>query len=323
MAIPIEGYTVVAQRDRIQELLDNEKVPNPNVTVLADDHIWRCSFMTHEDAVRFAKSLESRGLNISHGPDSDVVIINEFDLAISPYCEWLQAARWEKAVIAWRVGSEPRTVAAREGWDPKIGSGLSFRTSTEGLEFVRLDTEKNVEVYRDKTTDQLVYIGRTSTPVEALSQSAANIIRKHFRVVGQPPATGSDADEVSSAIAMLDRVNSEAPNNWRVLWFRGKGYLSLGKLASAYDDFYCAYSVEKNEQAIPRELAGVCLALGKFEEGLQVAQEAVMLHPDTTNCLATWLSHICLMAISSPRSVLSKPRRRYSRSIQSTVILRP
>ena len=52
MAIPIEGFTVVAKRERIQPLLDNEQVSILNATTLADDDIWRCSFMTLDDATR-------------------------------------------------------------------------------------------------------------------------------------------------------------------------------------------------------------------------------------------------------------------------------
>jgi hypothetical protein len=50
MAITIDAYTVVAQLRRVQHLLDSDKLPTPNSTILADDDLWRCSFMTHSDA---------------------------------------------------------------------------------------------------------------------------------------------------------------------------------------------------------------------------------------------------------------------------------
>ncbi len=58
MVIPIEGFSVVAQLERIQPLLDNDAVEIPNATALADKHIWRCSFMAHADAQKFLKALE-------------------------------------------------------------------------------------------------------------------------------------------------------------------------------------------------------------------------------------------------------------------------
>jgi hypothetical protein len=126
MAIPIEGYSIVAQTARIQRLLDDHAFAIPNSTALGDDHIWSCSFMAQVDAEKFLQILADLGLNVSQGPDSDVVLVNEFDRSIDPYCEWLATGAWEKAVIAWKAGTRPESVVAREGWDPQVGSGLVF-----------------------------------------------------------------------------------------------------------------------------------------------------------------------------------------------------
>ena len=88
MALTIEGFTVVAQRTRIQPLLDAGSIEAPNSTALHDEHIWKCSFMAEADARDFLRRLEKLGLNISHGPDSDAVLANEFDRSVDPYCEW-------------------------------------------------------------------------------------------------------------------------------------------------------------------------------------------------------------------------------------------
>jgi tetratricopeptide (TPR) repeat protein len=283
MAIPIEGYSVVAQRSRIQHLLDAGQIPLLNATVLADDHLWRCSFMTSDDANHFVKSLASLGLVTSVGPDSDVVVVSEFDRSVEPYCEWLQMAEWEKAVIAWLVGTEPRTIVAREGWDPKVGSGLTFRAGTDGLEFVRLDG--NVEVYRDKISRKELFIGRTSTPSESLFKAAGAILSKCWRAAGEPPVTGTQAEDVVRAVAMLDQILAEVPDQWRVHWLHGKGHIALGNTAAAYESFKRAFALEQNDQAIPRELAGACLELGKFAEGVQVAERAVAIQPDNHELL--------------------------------------
>ena len=77
MAIPIEGFSVVAQLPRVQHLLDEGKLNAPNSRGIQDKHIWCCSFMAETDALRFMKELEELGLNVSQGPDSDVVLMNE------------------------------------------------------------------------------------------------------------------------------------------------------------------------------------------------------------------------------------------------------
>jgi tetratricopeptide (TPR) repeat protein len=285
MALPIEGFSVVAQLDRIQHLLEKDAIEIPNATALSDKHIWKCSFMAHADAQKFVRALDQLGLNTSQGPDSDVVIATEFDRSVEPYCEWLRTGVWDKAVIAWKEGTHPETVTAREGWDPKVGSGLEFHdpSSMQFLEFVRL--EDNVEVFLNKKTGQEVYIGRTSTPVDALFTTASEAIRKHYVTAGQPSLSGDAATEVSEAAQKLEQVLSEVPDWWNALWFYGKSQLALGNYEAAYKAFTRAYENEKSVEAILRELAGVCLELKKFEEAVTVAEAAVALDPANAELL--------------------------------------
>lgn len=285
MAIPIEGFSVVARKERIQPLLDRDAIAIPNATALADAHLWKCSFMAMADAEKFSGALEKLGLNASRGPDPDVVIVAEFDRSVEPYCEWLKTGIWEKAVIAWLEGTDPRTVTAREGWDPKVGSGLQFHdpSSMQSLVFLRLDD--HVEVFLNQKTGKEVYIGRTSTPVDALFRTASEIIRKHFVTAGQPPLSGSQATEVAKASRMLEQVLAEVPDWWNAQWFYGKSKIALGNYESAYQAFSHAYLHEKNVECILRELAGVCLELGRFEEAVTVAEAALALDPANAELL--------------------------------------
>lgn len=279
MAITIEGYSVVALTDRIYELLDRHAIQIPNSTAVGDDDLWRCSFMAESDAIAFIQSLEKLDLNASRGPNPDVVLVNEFDRSVSPYCEWLVMGQWEKAVIAWKTGTRPERVVAREGWDPKRGSGLSFADSSSGnLEFLQLDG--NIEVYMNKDTGQELYVGRTTPSADALFKTAAGVISKHFVDPGQKTVTGKAAEDVAQALEMLDRVLAAAPDSWNVLWFHGKGQMALGHLQIAYRSFRRAFELQRDEQVVPRELAGVCLQLGKFEEAVATAEAAVALVPD-------------------------------------------
>ncbi len=285
MAVAIEGFSVVAQLDRIQRLLDDGSVRPPNSTALSDPHLWKCGFMAKADAEKFLQTLEKLGLNVSQGPDSDVVLASEFDRSVEPYCEWLRLGAWEKAVIAWKEGTKPETVTAREGWDPKVGSGLVFHdpSSMQFLEFLRL--ENNVEVFLNKKTRQEVYIGRTSTPVDALFLSASEIVRKHYVHPGAPALSGASADEVSRAAGLLEKVIAESPNWWNAQWFYGKSQIALGNYPKAYEAFRRAYQVEKNVEAILRELSGVCLELQRFDEAVEIAQSAVTLDPGNAELL--------------------------------------
>ena len=285
MAIPIEGFSVVAQFNRIQHLLDDESLTVPNSTAISDSHIWRCSFMAEADAMKFLRTLRELGLNVEQGPDSDVVLATEFDRSVEPYCEWLRTGVWDKAVIAWKEGTSPETVTAREGWDPKMGSGLEFHdpSSMQFLEFLRL--EDSVEVFLNKKTGKEVYIGRASTPVDALFTAASEIVRMHFVNAGAPSLTGSAATEVSEAAGMLEKVLSEVPDWWNAQWFYGKSQVALGNYEAAYTAFQHAYQHEKSVEAILRELAGVCLELRRFDEAVTVAEAALALDPGNAELL--------------------------------------
>lgn len=285
MAITIEGYSVVVKKDLMIPLLESETVVPFNRMYLADDDYWRCSFMAESDAQEFARKLESAGLNVSKGPDPDGILVSEFHLEIHPYCEWFQVARWEKAVIGWKAGTRPDSIVAREGFDPKVGSGLHFHdpNQMENLEFVRLDG--NVEVYLNKETGEEVFLGRTETPLDALFTEATETIRKHFRTAGEPVVIGEAAKEVAEAKEQLLRILKESPDAWRVHFFLGKGQIALGDLENAYSSFQRAMELEKNVEWIPRELGGVCLELGKFDEAIGIANHAASLEPDNPETL--------------------------------------
>lgn len=275
----------MTQWPRIKFLLDDESLEVPNSTALHDEHIWRCSFMAEADAQKFLRKLEKHGLNVSQGPDSDAVLINEFDRSIDPYCEWLRSGTWDKAIIAWKEGTRPETVTARDGWDPKIGSGLVFHdlSSMHYLEFLRLDN--NVEVFLNKKTGKEVYIGRTSTPVDWMFVDASKVIQKYFVAAGEPTLTDGPAEQVSEAAEMLKKVLAEVPDWWNAQWFYGKSQLALGNYEAAYQALNYAYQLEKSVEAIPRELAGVCLELKRFDESVAVAEAALALDPSNAELL--------------------------------------
>jgi tetratricopeptide (TPR) repeat protein len=285
MAITIEGYAVVAQRDRIQHLLDADKIQPPNSRFLGDDDLWRCCFMTQGDAELFREKLAALDLNVAQGPDSDAVIVSEFDQSVDPYCEWLSLSKYEKSVIGWKTGTEPKTIIAHEGWDPKIGSGLEFHdmTTMDSLEFLRLDG--NVEVYLNKETGKEVYLGRTKPSLDARFRESSATVMKNMVDTGHEPLTGIEFEEVSNALKMMDEVIAEAPDAWRPHWVRGKGMVALGDLDAAYDSFKQAFELESEDEVIPRELGGVCLELGKFEEAVKVSEKAASILPDSPTTL--------------------------------------
>ena len=294
MSITIEGFSVVAKWELVQPLLDDDRIVPPNRMFLGDDDIWRCSFMSNDDAGAFIKKLEAHGLNGSTGPNPDVVLVNEFNHDIYPYCEWLQLGNYQKAIVAWMAGSDPEKLVAHEGFDPAVGSGLLFRdkTNLQDLEFLRV--EGNIEVYLDKQSGAEVYLGRTRTP-EALFQTACEAIRPHFKIPGEAPVTGEAADVVNSAVADLEKLIADYPDFAQAMFFCGKGYIALGQCGPAYRHFAKGYELEPNVEGYARELGGVCLELGKFDEAVVIGEKAATLKPDDRETLGN-LAIIYLMA---------------------------
>ncbi len=159
MALVIEAFTVVVKKDCIRPLLMNQLLYPPNNTAIDDDYIWRCNLMVKADADNFVQLLGEFELNIYQNPD--LVIVNEFDQSMEPNCHWLKIGKWKKAVIAWKIGSDPRMIVAHNYWDPNVGSGLIFadETMAENLKFLRF--EDNMEVLLNEDTGKEAYIVRT------------------------------------------------------------------------------------------------------------------------------------------------------------------
>ena len=146
----------------------------------------------------------------------------------------------------------------------------------------------------DKRSGAEVYLGRTRTP-EALFQTACEAIRPHFKIPGEAPITGDDADEVNSAVADLEKLISDYPDFSQAMFFCGKGYIALGQYGAAYRHFAKGYDLEPNVEGYARELGGVCLELGKFDEAVVIGEKAAALKPDDRETLGN-LSIIYLMA---------------------------
>ena len=279
VAIVVEGFTVVVRLDRIQGKLTHPTFELPNATALFDDHLWRCAFMAEGDARSFLNYLGKLGMKVEPGPDCEAVLVDEFELAEERPCEWLNLAKWEKAVIAWRAGTEPEKVVASEGWDPKKGSGLTRENLSEMGHLEFLGEENGVETYLNKKTGKKVYSSRTKSPSDTIFERASKIILANFVDPGGKSVSGESYDAVSKAASELEQVLSLEPARWNVLWFHGKAMLALGKTDEAYRSFSKAREAEPNVEAIYRELAGVCLELRKFDEGVAAAERAVALNP--------------------------------------------
>lgn len=293
MAIAIEGATIVARLDRIADLVEGglDAVRQLQVgtcsIAFADHELWRCAFMVDAEAIEFLDRLKQLGLNAMPGPDPDVVLTNEFDLEVTPYCEWLKLARIQKAVIAWLDGTEPTSIVAHDGWSLENGSGLERHSETEaGLEFLR--REGGIEAYFDKKAGKEVYLARKDPSVDALNaafKKSAEDIHANWIQPGQKPISGKSAAAVQTAIRALEEVVASCPEHWQSHLMIGKGWQALGNEQAAYDAMGLAFQHCEDNESVPREFAGLCLQMGRADEAVRIGERAASLRPDNHETL--------------------------------------
>lgn len=290
MAVAIEGFSVVVLKERIHQQLDGGESELDelagNSQVLADDHFWRCSYMAQADAITLTEKLALRGFNVVTGPDSDVVLVSEFDQSVEPYCEWIQVTQMKggKGVIAWLAGTTPESIIARDGWSMENGSGLTFRDhEMSELRFLR--KEDGVSVYWSETENCEVFLGRTQDDPEEEFKLAATIVSDNLVDPGSPPLTGEKLDDVRAATEKLEWICREVPGWWNALFFLGKGRQAIGDLAGAHDALLKAHDVEQENERVLRELGGVCLELGRLTEAVRIGEKAAALQPDNAETL--------------------------------------
>lgn len=287
MAIPIEGTTVVVRLPLITPLIKDGKIVAPNATCLQDEHLWRCSFMEDREAHVFLGLLGKEGLNVTQGPDPDAVIVNEYDQKMHPYCEWLSLGAWEKAVIAWKSGTMPEKVVAREGWNPSVGSNLS-RLSEEELkrDYVHESAKDGVDAYVHRVTGVRIYLGRSNLSPERRFKEASEVVLKVGLAIGLEPLAGPAAQELLEAEKTLEALVSDYPAWWAVWWMLGKARQRRGRLESARDAYRKAVETSGNDIRCLRELGGVCLELGDFAEAVDASTKAIIVEPDNHELIA-------------------------------------
>jgi tetratricopeptide (TPR) repeat protein len=118
---------------------------------------------------------------------------------------------------------------------------------------------------------------------------AAKIIEPYALRFGrgsQHKLTLNEKDKIFAAITSLKQLTHTTPDYWQAYWIMGKGYQVLGNEEHAYNAFASAYAIEKTNVDVIREYAGACLNLGKGQEGVKLAQEALSLQPDNPGLIA-------------------------------------
>ena len=241
MAVLIEGFSVVIRNATVAETypggFDAFRADSPNATFCTDEHLCRVGFMMSSDADVFVAQLAALGFTpYRKDASEDVAVVSQVDGPLKP-CRWLQLGRYRGALIAWLAGKPAGDLHATPGWDPdRQLRHLSADEARERLEFVR--SEENVDVYRDRTTGEELYVGRTA-PVsgadqaehDAIYQRACDLVQGLILTHGQGPGPldPESKKRLDDSIPLFTEVVRINPRNWAAMWLAGKVYQRLGE----------------------------------------------------------------------------------------------
>jgi hypothetical protein len=172
MAVLVEAISVIVRCDAIKARYPGGweafRHGVPNVTLASDMEIARVGFMTPTDVEAYVRDLEIIGLVfIRDGGSIDIAVVDQ-QRGLTKPCAWLD---WGHVsidggrVAACRLkGSKMMTLATPEGWKHEGSLSHTYGfvpTGSEAKSLELIETREGTDVYRDRLTGRLVYVGRT------------------------------------------------------------------------------------------------------------------------------------------------------------------
>ena len=125
---------------------------------------------------------------------------------------------------------------------------------------------------------------------------------------------------------MLNQAVNDSPNAWQLHFYLGKGFQALGQDEDSYQAFTRAFELEDEQEVILRELAGACLATGRFEEAATAGENAVVIEPDNSELIGNLaLAYLMAKRIeeatkSIEAAIQLNPDDRINRNIKKIIV---
>jgi tetratricopeptide (TPR) repeat protein len=287
MAVLIEGFSVVVRNSTLAAKypggLEGYKRNCPNGNFCADDCLSQISFMVKSDADVFVAELAEKGLTpYRKDAAEDVAMVSQVDGSLRP-CAWLELGRWGPAVIAWLAGTNRGDLHAPAGWSPEGRlQQMSAEEIQRRLEFIR--TDGKVDVYRDKTTGQELYVGRTVSISEQDKARHVELYQQGCRLIEgliildnlvAGPLDPSQRKRLQDAVPLFEEVVHINPANWAAMWLLGKIYQRLGEYEHGLSWFARAHRINPDQADVAREAAIAAMELGRAEEAIPFCERAI------------------------------------------------
>jgi tetratricopeptide (TPR) repeat protein len=244
--------------------------------------------MARSDADVFIAGLAGKGLfPFRKDAAEDVALVAADGGHLIP-CAWVELGQWGKVVIAWLAGTNRGDLHAPFGWTADKGMrSMTAEEVKQRLEFVR--SESNVDVYRDKTTGQELYVGRTAPNANRdknrhneLYQQGCNLIEGLILLDNRIPGIldSRSRKKLEDAIPLFVEVVEINPANWAAMWLLGKIYQRLGDYERGLGWFAWAHRVNPVQPDAAREASIAAMELGRSEEAIPFCERAIEAKPE-------------------------------------------
>jgi hypothetical protein len=168
MAVLVEAIRVVVRRETLDRVypggVAGYEVDCPNSTFCTDEHLTAVGFMNPTDTRVFVERLVAdlgRGF-VGEDGFLDIAVVDERTGPTAP-CDWLAFLRLPgNYSICWLEGTHPGEVALGAGRTAESLGTMRYLPPGEAenqLDHLGPD-ERGLEVYRDRASGKLLYLGR-------------------------------------------------------------------------------------------------------------------------------------------------------------------
>jgi tetratricopeptide (TPR) repeat protein len=292
MAVLIDGCSVVVRNSTLAAKypggVEGYHRDCPNGTFCADECLSRVGFMVQSDADVFVAQLAAKGLMpYRNEAAEDVALVTPVDGPLRP-CAWLELARWGDVMIAWLAGTNRGDVHAPAGWNAEQRlQQMSSEEVKRRLEFLR--SEGSLDVYRDKTTGQELYLGRTASISDQARSRHGELYRQGCSLIegliildnqAPGPLDARQRQRLEDAIRLFAEVVRINAGNWAAMWLLGKVYQRLGEYEQGLQWFARAHRVNPDQPDVAREAAIAAMDLGRPEEAIPFCERAIEVSPE-------------------------------------------
>ena len=291
MCVLIEGFSVVVRNSTLAAKysggIERYHADCPNRIFCADEFLTRVGFIVLGDAELYVANLAAKGLTpYRKGSAEDVALVCPDNTLRHP-CSWLELGEWGRVVVGWLAGKERGNLHAPPGRNPELRvRKMSWEEIRQQLEFIR--TEGNVDVYRDKSTDEEFYVGRPADNSDKIQSHHDDLYRQASGLIdgllilgnrGPGPLVPQHTKRLESAIPLFAEVVQINPGNWAAMWLLGKVHQRLGEHEHALAWFLRAHRLNPDQSDIAREAAITAMELGRPEEATAYCERALETNP--------------------------------------------